>query len=232
MKKLISILLVAVIAISGLMSVPASAATVKVSDKIAAPILYTNGLYGEEDKDYKSDVIIRHNIGKRYNDFTDDPYYCTLELPEGTKGTIYYKTSSMSKYKKYTKQFKISKNTTLKFYTRRGNLRSATQTVDFKWVVEPVLVYINEYGRSAHIDSGRYNEWLDIEPRTVRKGAEIYYTTDGTTPSRKSKKLEKNRGIIINKDTELKVIAYLDGYTSIVSTFYFTFPNGEVEIIL
>lgn len=138
----------------------------------------------------------------------------------------------MPKYKKYTKQLKISKNTTLKFYTRKGNLRSATQSVDFKWVVEPVLVYINEFGWSSHIDSGRYTEWLDVEPRTRRDGSEIYYTTDGTTPSRKSKKLEKNRGIIINKDTELKVIAYLDGYTSIVSTFYFTFPNGEVEIIL
>lgn len=232
MKKLVSILLVAVIAISGLMSVPASAATVKVSNKIAAPILYTNGLYGEDAKSEKDTVEIRHNVGKRYNDSADDPYYCTLELPEGTKGTIYYKTSSMSKYKKYTKQFKISKNTTLKFYTRKGNLKSATQSVDFKWTVEPILVYINEYGRSVHIDSGRYTEWLDIEPRTVRDGAEIYYTTDGTTPTHNSKKLEKNRGIIMNKDTELKVIAYLDGYTSIVSIFYFTFPNGEVEIIL
>lgn len=91
MKKLISILLVAIIAMSGLMSVPASAATVKVSNKIAAPILSTNGLYGEDGRNTTTTVEVRHNVGKRYNNFTDDPYYCTLELPEGTKGTIYYK---------------------------------------------------------------------------------------------------------------------------------------------
>lgn len=170
MKKLISILLVAIIAVSGLMSVPASAATVKVSSKIAAPILVTNGLYGEDGKDVSTEVEMRHNVAKRYNKRSDAPYYCTLELPEGTKGTIYYKTSSMHKYKKYTKQFKISKDTVLKFYTRKGNLKSATQSVDFKWVVEPVLVYTNEYGRAVHIDSGRYEDWLVIEPRTVTQG--------------------------------------------------------------
>lgn len=202
------------------------------SEKIAAPILATKGLYGDTDAIVSTEVILHHNVGKRYNDKNDSPYYCTLELSGGTKGTIYYKTSSMSKYKKYTKQFKISKNTTLKFYTRKGNFRSATQSVDFKWTVEPVLVYINDQGWSSHIDSGRYTEWLDIEPRTVRDGSEIYYTTDGSTPSRKSKKFDASTSIIMNKDTELKVIAYLDGYTSIISTFYFTFPNGEVEIIL
>lgn len=68
----------------------------------------------------------------------------------------------------------------------------------------------------------------DMIKLSTSKGADIYYTMDGTEPSKKSQKYKE--GIIIQKTTTIKAIAVKDGYAdSHVATFMYH-VKGNVSI--
>ena len=68
---------------------------------------------------------------------------------------------------------------------------------------------------------------------TTVSDAKIYYTTDGSTPSQKSK-LYTSAGITINEWTYLQAIAYKDSYSPVTSGWYYDIeePIPVTEIIL
>ena len=68
----------------------------------------------------------------------------------------------------------------------------------------------------------------DMIKLSTSEGADIYYTVDGTEPSKKSQKYKD--GIIIQKTTTIKAIAVKDGYAdSHVATFMYH-VKGDVSI--
>lgn len=64
----------------------------------------------------------------------------------------------------------------------------------------------------ASVTGGEYTKTQKVALTTTTKGADIYYTTDGKTPTVKSTKYKKE--ISISKTTTLKAIAVLNGVAS------------------
>lgn len=66
---------------------------------------------------------------------------------------------------------------------------------------------------------------------TTVSDAKIYYTTDGSTPSQKSK-LYTSAGITINEWTYLQAIAYKDSYSPVTSGWYYDIEEPKEDTIL
>ncbi len=77
----------------------------------------------------------------------------------------------------------------------------------------------------ASVKEGEYKTTQKVKLTTTTKGAAIYYTTDGKTPTVKSTKYTKE--ISIGKNTTLKAIAVKDGtFFSEVMTVKYTFKKA------
>lgn len=131
----------------------------------------------------------------------------TLTCPD-SKATIYYSLNGAS-YKKYTGAIKISKNSTLKVYAKSGSAKSSTKT--YKYNLKPqVDINISNWYDS---NGGTKSVFLS----TKLSGVTLYYTTDGSTPTTKSKVLRLN-GISTSKDCTIKVLAVKSGWTDALYT--------------
>lgn len=80
----------------------------------------------------------------------------------------------------------------------------------------------------ASVSGGEYEKAQKVKLTTITEGAEIYYTTDGTTPTEKSVKYTKE--ISISKTCTLKAVAVKNGVASkeILSVDY-TILNGSTH---
>ncbi len=85
---------------------------------------------------------------------------------------------------------------------------------------------------SASVESGYHKSEISVELTSVTQGASIYYTTDGSTPSKTNGVLYSS-AIVINKDTTLKAIAVMDNaWDSNVATFeYEVTPTVSAPIV-
>ncbi len=70
---------------------------------------------------------------------------------------------------------------------------------------------------TSNKSNGSYENLVKIKLKTETKGATIYYTIDGTTPTSKSKKY--TGAITVSKDTTIKAIAMKGATKSSVSSF-------------
>lgn len=78
------------------------------------------------------------------------------------------------------------------------------------------------------VASGDYNKTQNVTISSPTKGVEIRYTTDGSTPDKKSKLYVS--AIKISKDTTIKAVAYRKGMiTSGVSTATYKIGSGSTE---
>jgi len=83
----------------------------------------------------------------------------------------------------------------------------------------------------ASVPSGRYEETKKVTLNTTTKGAEIYYTLDGTMPTKKSTKYKKNKPIVISKTTNISAIAVKKGVSSKPVTFTYIIKTKEKPLL-
>lgn len=213
-KKFIAALLMAIIAVTGILSVTASAA-VTVNKKIPAPLVVKHTVIG----DIPTSIQLNETGATTYYDTNGTERYIVLELPEGTKGKIYYKTTGMKKYTKYTEPIKLDKNTTIKFYTYSNKQRSVIKTLRYKFATKayPInpktgnILALNVYAKEYDITFGHF-----------REGSEIYYTLDGTKATNKSTKWNPGDLIHLSGTTKISVVAYHPDYTCVRSEYVYT----------
>ncbi|MBQ9948094.1 MAG: chitobiase/beta-hexosaminidase C-terminal domain-containing protein [Oscillospiraceae bacterium] len=74
-------------------------------------------------------------------------------------------------------------------------------------------------------DGGEFNSTVKVTITCATEGAEIFYTTDGTTPTTSSTKYSGS--FTLSETTTVKAIAVLDGVSSSVSTARFTKRSSD-----
>ena len=74
------------------------------------------------------------------------------------------------------------------------------------------------------VEGGTYTEAQDVEITCATEGANIYYTTDGSTPTAES--TEYTEAITVSETTTIKAIAILNNVTSDVVTATYTINAG------
>ena len=125
----------------------------------------------------------------------------TVKLSCGTKGaTIYYKLDS-GKYKKYVSPITLGKNCTLSFYAEKNGAKSSVVTKKYK-LVSPVDI---------SVPTGFYP--VNVTFNTIADDITLYYTTDGSKPTKSSAKVKDGK-LAIKKSCTLRVLAVKSGWTS------------------
>ena len=76
---------------------------------------------------------------------------------------------------------------------------------------------------TASKSSGFFASKFSVKLSSATKGAVVYYTTNGSTPTRKSTKYKA--AIAVSKTTTLKAIAAISSMTSAVSTYTYDFSK-------
>ena len=115
-----------------------------------------------------------------------------------TDGSIPTKLS-----KKYLKAFEQISPGTIKATAFENNKVSSTAILELNTlkVLAPRIFPVDQY----------FNEKIEVKLTSNTKGAEIYYTTNSTTPDKTS--LKYKRPIIIQAKTNIRAIAIKDGLT-------------------
>lgn len=148
-------------------------------------------------------------VSKATNDKSANKYYSkafsvTLKAADGV--TVYYTTDGTKPTKKsavYSSPISISKNTTLKYITAKSGYKSSAVTTK-KYKIRTPEAKVSKKG-------GTYKKKVTVR-LTAPKGTTIYYTTDGKTPTKKSK-VYKGK-LTLKKSTTLKYIAVKEGWSS------------------
>lgn len=125
----------------------------------------------------------------------------TLSAAEGLD--IYYSLTpdTRAEYEKYTQPIVISKNTTLSFYTQKGEDEETKSEVETRvYTVTPDAV-------TASVESGAVEKGTKVSLSCATEGAHIHYTTDGSEPTRDSALYESP--IVVNEAMTLKAAAFL-----------------------
>lgn len=112
-------------------------------------------------------------------------------------------TKPTSKSKLYKSGIKINKNTTVRIAAFKNGKMSKIVKRTF---------YIRADSPQFSAESGTYEPPLKVIITSADANAQIYYTTDGTTPTKKSSKYYSPVGL--SDYTVLKAIAYVDGHAS------------------
>lgn len=140
----------------------------------------------EELKSFDGTIPVASQDGGTY----DKPMEIELKATDGV--TIYYTTdgsnvNDSSTKKEYVSPIKLEEEGT---YT----IRALSVDKNGKSSKEMSVKYILDFGKvnppSVNLDSGKYTDQKKIEV-TADSGCTIYYTTDGTMPTTKSKKYKK-----------------------------------------
>ncbi len=118
---------------------------------------------------------------------------------ETKNAKIYYSLDDGS-YKSYTKPVEITKNSTLKFYAKVGNKKSKVVSRTYKLAPDVDI--------SA--PTGDYP--VEVTFSTLLDGVTCYYTTDGSKPTKKSKKLTDSK-LTFKKSCTLRVLAVKAGWS-------------------
>lgn len=144
----------------------------------------------------------------------------TLSISSESRADVFYTldgsepTTSSSKY---SSPLAISKKTIVKAIAAKGSQLSP--------VVEET--FIMKVGHvSASVSGGIYDEAKSVELSTPTVGATIYYTMDGSTPTKSSYRY--SQAIRLTDDTTLKAVALKDGYeASSALELKYTFNKPE-----
>ena len=127
----------------------------------------------------------------------------------------------------YTEPITISKNTTIRAVARLDGVYSITTAYNYVFDVMPPLAV------SAIPYPGEYVEEADIYLTTGTFDDVIYYTIDGSTPDKNSPVYDRTKPIHLEKDTEIKAVAFSkDGKNSgDVARFKYTIiPDAPIIV--
>ncbi|MHB8061548.1 MAG: chitobiase/beta-hexosaminidase C-terminal domain-containing protein [Ruminiclostridium sp.] len=151
-------------------------------------------------------------------------------LSSATEGAdIYYTTDSTTPTAEaaiiYTGPITISTDTTLKAIAVKDGM-TVSNVAEFNYVIVPDSQVVPP---TASVGSGTYSAAQSVILSSATEGADIYYTTDGTTPTTGAAIIYAGP-ITISADTTLKAIAVKDGMTdSNVAEFnYVIAPDSQV----
>lgn len=122
-----------------------------------------------------------------------------------TTGTVYYTTDGTKADKddkKYTEKLKITKPTKLRMTVYKNGKAVKSYSAEIAVRTKTPSVTVKEAGENQYTFTF-----------TVADGADIYYTTNGKTPSEKNgKKLDESGSITVDAGTTVKAIAVKDGW--------------------
>lgn len=155
--------------------------------------------------------------GKPLQDFDPNQTDYTIELPEGTSEvpTISAEASSEWAIIDITNATSLPGTSTI--YVQSSDLSVAkTYHITFKEKGKKDLI-----APLSNHASGSSAKYRDIELYALDSNAEIYYTLDGSTPTKASAKYE-GTPICIEKSTNLKAVAYVGDQKSAVADFIYT----------
>lgn len=144
----------------------------------------------------------------------------SLKLSAASGATVYYSVNG-GKYKKYTSQIKLTKNSTIKAYAQKNGSRSSTATYKYKLAPSTLSV--------------KFNVTDDAGGKLVRLTSDLsklklYYTTDGSAPTTKSNAYTPD-GIKISETCKLSVLAVKSGWnkTKIIKEITVDGSSGSSE---
>lgn len=126
-----------------------------------------------------------------------------VKLSCKTKGAVIYYSLNNSAFKKYTSAITIKKNSTLRVYAEYNGVSSGTAT--YKYKLTPLVKFSP--------NEGTYKTAKTVKITTKLSGVSLYYTTDGSKPTKNSKKYT-SAGIKLTSDTTLRVLAVKSGFTN------------------
>ncbi|WP_305768164.1 chitobiase/beta-hexosaminidase C-terminal domain-containing protein [Candidatus Epulonipiscium viviparus] len=172
----------------------------------------------------------KEKVKRPYTDIDEGNYTGTqtVELKTSTSGAqIYYTTDGTTpttSSKKYTGPITVSTTTTLKaIATKSGMEASSVMTAEY------VISIAKAEMPKVSIAAGEYTTAQSIELSTATADAQIYYTTDGTTPTASSKKY--TGPITVSITTTLKAIATKSGMeASAVMTAEYVISIAKAEM--
>ena len=143
-----------------------------------------------------------------------------IKLSTKEKGaTIYYTTNGKNPTKKskvYKGAITLYKDTQIKAMVATSG-KSNSEIASWNY-------YVSAKTPQANKPSGTYSSAVNVKLSCKTKGAKIYYTTNGKTPTAKSKQYKG--AFTISKNTTLKVIAINKNVKSDVATYSY---NVKVE---
>ena len=142
-----------------------------------------------------------------------------VKLTCSTKNAVIYYSANGAAYKKYTSAIKISKNTTLKVFSKLDSKKSDVVTYTYKLI--PKI--------TASVKSGEYTTPQTVKLTTKLKNVKLYYTLDGSKPTKKST-LYTSSGIKITESCKLRVLAVKSGWAGKYYTFDYTI-DGDISIL-
>lgn len=134
------------------------------------------------------------------------PIKLKLTAEDGAK--IYYTTNGSkptTKSKKYTKTFTISKDTTVKAIAVKDGEKSKVFTEKYTFKVAEAAAQAE-----INVKDGKVRYKVKLTPMDDK--TTMYYTTDGSKPTKKSKKYTKT--LYLGLDKTLTVRSYKSGMTS------------------
>lgn len=152
----------------------------------------------------------------------------TLEI-KGS-GTIYYKISTddaTGEYRKYTKPLKIVQDSTVKAYCVVDGKKSKVTTGEINR-----RPYLNVSHKSGMYETGITVKFTHYDCFCVQaRETKIYYTLDGSKPTKKSKVYSSKTGIYIRKNTMLRIMTVSENGRCVAydSFNYFILKNSLLD---
>lgn len=144
----------------------------------------------------------------------------TLELSTTISGSeILYSTDESAPYIKYTAPIEIYKTSTVRISVSKDGVLCGNYSFDYTIPLPQT---------SSSVPSGTYNNIQKVKLNTNIASCDIYYTTDGSTPTNLSTKY--NGEIEIYKTTTLKTIAIKNEVTGPITTYNYTLPTPAVSV--
>ncbi len=190
---------------------------------------HTDSGHCEENYDCEEDINCGTDVYEEHCE--DDPWHCVshksgaygcaqyvnITLYDGAE--VYYTTDG-------TKPTQDSELYTMPIYITENTVLRTAAYVDGKRVESTKAnIRIRTATPTASALEGEYKDSVSVRLSCAAKGADIYYTTDGSSPTSKSKKYVKP--LKIEEDTTLKFIAYSENrLKSAVATRKYTITTN------
>ncbi len=151
-------------------------------------------------------------------------YYSTgklqISLSCATEGaTIYYSTNGGSTYRRYSKPFYITKNTNVKFFSRKDGVRSSIVSRTYR--LQPKI--------TVSPKEGEYEGERTITITSSVPGLKLYYTLDGSKPTTESA-VYTAAGITIDESCTLRIRTSKSGWSARYITKDYVIEQPEVEV--